>query len=148
MEVKDLGRKFRIARIPPVDNVKPPKPSPLPQASSCEMTVQIGIFFDGTGNRLDPLNGRSALSNVARLHYTYPALQSLGSHRIYVPGLGTSFPSIGEDSDTRSGGAFACALHGGKVISASKDFKVLGAPIAATGDMSVCRNARDLSQYR
>lgn len=57
MEVKELGKKFRIARIAPVDRVKLPKPSPLPQASSCEMTVQIGIFFDGTGNRLDPSSG-------------------------------------------------------------------------------------------
>ncbi|SDG29047.1 MULTISPECIES: DUF2235 domain-containing protein [unclassified Duganella] len=112
MEVKDLGGKFPIARIPPVDNVKPPKPSPLPQASSCEMTVQIGIFFDGTGNRLAPLSGPSAVSNIARLHYTYPDFPSLGSHRIYVPGLGTSFPSIGEDSDTRSGGAFASGGDG------------------------------------
>lgn len=112
MEVKDLGRKFRAARTAPVNNVAPQKPSPLPQASSCEMTVQIGIFFDGTGNRLNPIGGPSARSNVARLHYAYPDFQSSGSHRIYVPGLGTSFPLIGEDADTTSGGAFASGGDG------------------------------------
>ncbi|MYM36810.1 hypothetical protein GTP38_20980 [Duganella sp. FT94W] len=112
MEVKELGREFRGTRIAPVNSVESPMPSPLPQASSCETVVQIGIFFDGTGNRLDPISGPSALSNVARLHYTYPDFQSLGSHRIYVPGLGTRFPLIGEDSDSTSGGAFASGGDG------------------------------------
>jgi hypothetical protein len=112
MEMKDVGVKFRVTRTAPTKSIKPSQPAPLATASVCEMTVQIGIFFDGTGNCLNPGGGISARSNVLRLHQTYPEHQPTGNYRIYVPGLGTPFPLIGEYKETAYGDAFATGGDG------------------------------------
>ncbi|RWU19269.1 type IV secretion protein Rhs [Pseudomonas alkylphenolica] len=62
------------------------------------VTLRIGVFFDGTGNnRLNSLNDGTALSNVARLYelYRHQASTPLASGQtsvslsIYIDGIGT-----------------------------------------------------------
>jgi hypothetical protein len=97
------------------------KPTQACKTEKCEIRINIGIFFDGTGNNQDwvengsvnwragiknwwnnkPKNKKTQLqqradSNVARLFRSYPDDPSDGYFRLYVPGLGTPFPEISE----------------------------------------------------
>ncbi len=107
MAMNEATDKFGITRTAPVQNIKSSKPVRYVDASACEMTMQIGLFFDGTGNNLDLDKGKKGHSNVARLYETYLHSPEKGSYARYIPGLGTPFPSIGENTDTTTGGAFA-----------------------------------------
>lgn len=97
------------------------KPTQACDTEKCEIRINIGIFFDGTGNNQDwvengsvnwraglknwwnnkPKNKKTQLqqradSNVARLFRSYPDNPGEGYFRLYVPGLGTPFPGISE----------------------------------------------------
>ncbi len=56
-----------------------------------------------------------AHTNIARLYTNYNMDASIGIYKLYVPGVGTKFPEIGEDSESLlgSGCAFGCE---GRVI--------------------------------
>jgi len=107
------------------------------RSERCEIPVHIGIFFDGTGNNQDwventPVNWRKGLarwwsghkpntqtqlqrrcdSNVARLFRAYPDDPHEGYFRVYVPGIGTPFPEIGEDEPSGLGAAFGAGGDG------------------------------------
>lgn len=79
-------------------------PSPL----SCSVDVNIGIFFDGTNNNKkrdqedvkDP-NARSH-TNVVVLYDTFADIRK-NHYRIYIPGVGTSFPEVGEPTESSAG---------------------------------------------
>lgn len=107
MALNDQRGRFSGTTTAPVQRVRPSEPANYVDASSCEMWLQIGIFFDGTGNNRYRDEGKLAHSNVARLYKTYPGAALPGCHAIYIPGLGTPFPEVGEDEDTTLGGAFA-----------------------------------------
>ena len=81
-------------------------------ASKCETIVQIGVFFDGTGNNAGEDQPRLALSNVARLYDSYANEKKRGIAKIYIPGLGTKFPRIGEPGKSTFGGAFGSGGEG------------------------------------
>lgn len=79
---------------------------------ACVADVHVGMFFDGTNNNkkrdqedlADP-NARSH-SNVVVLFDSYN--DKLPNHfRIYVPGVGTPFPDIGETGESSDGKAMA-----------------------------------------
>ncbi|WP_313426483.1 DUF2235 domain-containing protein [Stenotrophomonas rhizophila] len=62
----------------------------------CWMNVQFSIFFDGTRNhRIEDLP-TGAHSNVARLFDACDEQKEEGQFRLYVQGVGTPFPHIGE----------------------------------------------------
>lgn len=90
----------------------PMYPQCIPASENCEIDLQIGIFFDGTGNNQDwddsdgceqglgpGMTQRIARkdSNVARLFRAYPEKRNEGKYPLYIPGVGTPFPDIGED---------------------------------------------------
>lgn len=67
---------------------------------TCKLTLNIGFFFDGTGNNLNADEGTDEHSNVARLFKAYPGnRQTQGFYRFYIPGLGTYFRDIGDIGD-------------------------------------------------
>jgi Uncharacterized alpha/beta hydrolase domain (DUF2235) len=81
-------------------------------AKKCEIAIHIGVFFDGTGNARDGNGNTHAKwkheslrkhSNVARLFAAYPDDPAEGYFRMYVPGLGTPFPQIGEAEPAAAG---------------------------------------------
>jgi hypothetical protein len=73
--------------------------------STCQGQVWVSIFFDGTGNNRgwqEPDQSQTQLqrnghSNVARLFDAHHQDSKKGLFRVYVPGVGTPFPEIGEN---------------------------------------------------
>jgi len=76
----------------------------------CEVRLNIGLFFDGTNNNKDQDAKHFSDSNIARLYDLYNSRGELGYNRIYIPGVGTKFPGIGdyEESMLGAGCAFGC----------------------------------------
>jgi hypothetical protein len=79
---------------------------------SCTGQLNIGIFFDGTGNNkendyelVNPLDRKH--SNVVKLFNAYPDRNDEGYFSHYIPGVGTPFPKIGDSGKNILGGAFA-----------------------------------------
>ncbi|MGF7192480.1 uncharacterized protein (DUF2235 family), partial [Robbsia andropogonis] len=69
--------------------------------ASCSADIWTTVFFDGTGNnRLLELTKppqRRALTNIAHLYEAHQKLSpDYGIYPIYVPGVGTAFPEIGD----------------------------------------------------
>lgn len=89
----------------------------LCDASSCEINIEVGIFFDGTGNNKYIDESRKALSNIAKLFGSYPEDKARGIAKIYIPGLGTKFERIGEPDESTFGGAFGSGGEGRLLIA-------------------------------
>lgn len=107
MEMIQSNGNFRMTRTAPVAYLKPSKAIRYANAMACEITIQVGIFFDGTGNSLYLHKSKKSHSNVARLYEAYPHLPEQGSHAIYIPGLGKPFVLINETTESILGSAFA-----------------------------------------
>lgn len=107
------------------------------RAEKCEINIHIGIFFDGTGNNQDwvekaSVNWRQGLanwwsdrkpnaltqlqqrsdSNVARLFRSFPDDPATGFFPLYVPGVGTPFPELGEPEPSGLGAGFGAGGDG------------------------------------
>ena len=90
-------------------------PTKYYRPEKCEFAIDIGLFFDGTGNNQDwaepGLGGATQLtrkkdSNVARLSRAYPDEPLRGQYSRYVPGVGTPFLEVGEKGASRLGMGF------------------------------------------
>lgn len=70
---------------------------------SCASQLFVGMFFDGTGNNREedyvksPVDQRKH-SNIVRLFHAHRYDPETGYFRIYIPGVGTPFPEIGDDN--------------------------------------------------
>lgn len=79
---------------------------------SCTGQLNVGIFFDGTGNNMGidydglPPSIRKH-SNIVKLFNAYPQQYKSGYFKHYIPGVGTPFPKIGDFGKNPLGGAFA-----------------------------------------
>ncbi|MGO4815740.1 hypothetical protein AB4156_40220, partial [Cupriavidus sp. 2MCAB6] len=84
----------------------------------CNTVVNVGLFFDGTNNNMErdykkPEAAKRFHSNIVRLHNAYPPEErnkpgeSEYFYRVYLPGVGTPFPQIGEMGESTYGRAFA-----------------------------------------
>jgi hypothetical protein len=83
-------------------------PVKKPGSSDCSQTIWVSIFFDGTGNNRFNDTAKLKHSNVARLFLTHPEDDdSTGKYAIYVPGLGTPYPEVGEKGYSTAGLGFA-----------------------------------------
>jgi hypothetical protein len=106
-------------------------PSTKPGTPDCSQTVWISVFFDGTGNNRAHDTPRSKHSNIARLFLTHPENDdSTGKYAIYVPGLGTPYPEIGETSYSNSGLGVGAGGEA-RLAKARADFDKLVAKAAA-----------------
>jgi hypothetical protein len=76
------------------------------KAKDCEVTLQFGVFFDGTDNNYDRDKTKFGDSNIARLWRSYPVKQAQGVSSLYVPGVGTNFDEIGVEAEGWRGTAF------------------------------------------
>ena len=86
---------------------------------TCSKRIWVGLFFDGTNNNMYRDRPNQGHSNVVRLYDAFPNKQDEGYYRNYIPGLGTEFPQIGEDTETSSGKAYgkggAARIHWGLI---------------------------------
>ncbi|MGA6180569.1 phospholipase effector Tle1 domain-containing protein [Stenotrophomonas sp. NPDC077421] len=64
--------------------------------ASCSLPVRFSIFFDGTRNHSTEDRPSGSHSNVARLYDACTEQVEIGEFRLYIQGVGTPFPEIGE----------------------------------------------------
>jgi uncharacterized protein (DUF2235 family) len=96
-----LERQQRAAAMACTD------PERNPGAPDCSQSIRLSLFFDGTGNNQDNDTPKLKHSNVVRLFLAHEREnESTGRYPIYIPGLGTPFPQIGENTYTPQGLAF------------------------------------------
>lgn len=98
------------------------------KSSECQGQLHVNIFFDGTGNNRD-WNGvfvnnppktrslhtqlvRNGHSNVARLYDASHHEPENGLFSIYIPGVGTPFPDVNDNSQEGSSLGAGAALYG------------------------------------
>lgn len=80
-----------------------------PPAHSCQQTLTLSFFFDGTGNNLDADVATWEHSNVARLYRAHLEDDaSTGRFRFYLPGIGTYFKDreVNDPGGKLTGNAF------------------------------------------
>ena len=100
---------------------------------TCSGQVFVGIFFDGTGNNRDkdyvePPPEKRKHSNIVRLFHTHRDEPIKGFLRYYIPGVGTSFPEIGDSGTGWSGTAGSAAAWKGENRIVWGLFQLLNAP--------------------
>jgi len=72
--------------------------------TSCKQLLWLSFFFDGTGNNQDADIGMQKHSNVARLYRAHKKTSpEKAVCSIYIPGIGTYFPEIGDDGGSALG---------------------------------------------
>jgi len=98
------------SKISPASKIKLVRPRFDPDFKKCEVQINIGIFFDGTNNNMERDAKIRSDTNIVRLYDTYKDSTDTGYSRLYVPGVGTKFPEIGEheESNLGKGCAFGC----------------------------------------
>jgi hypothetical protein len=79
----------------------------LTDCSKCEGNVNVGVFFDGTNNNRDADKPKLKHTNIVRLFDAYLDKKGDGYYPMYIPGVGTSFPEIGEKGESSLGSGFA-----------------------------------------
>ena len=99
---------------------------------SCTKRIWVGLFFDGTSNNMKRDEPEKGHSNIVRLYHTYPDAPESDYFAYYIPGLGTKFPEISENTETSSGKAYgkggAARIHWGLIqVLNSAHFAVNGA---------------------
>ena len=105
-----VWEKYTATDSAPVSGVKKVVPALELDSAKCECILQIGIFFDGTGNNEELDLPKLSHSNIARLSKVYS--RELNFFSIYVPGLGTPFPLIGETKKNTDGAGFGVGGEG------------------------------------
>jgi Uncharacterized alpha/beta hydrolase domain (DUF2235) len=74
---------------------------------SCQQSLNLTFYFDGTGNNRDADIGTGEHSNVARMFLAHKDNdKAIGLYAFYLPGIGTYFPEIGDPGGTTKGLAF------------------------------------------
>lgn len=97
---------FFSTKVAPVNGISRVKPKYGVAVGECAFYMNVGLFFDGTNNNMYRDRDDLSHTNVARLFDAYNDKD--GSYRVYVPGVGTRFPQIGELTDRKLfGGALA-----------------------------------------
>jgi len=106
--IQDMLEKttFVASRGAPVEGIRLVKSMYYIGVAECTFNIHVGLFFDGTGNNYYRDKKDFSHTNVARLFDAYLDLPDDGLYRIYVPGVGTIFPEIGEleESPKKGGG--------------------------------------------
>jgi hypothetical protein len=78
--------------------------NPPDKVATCKQSLWFSFFFDGTGNNLYADQAASKHSNVAKLFRTHVANDPVnGIYAIYLQGVGTYFPEIGDDGGSNLG---------------------------------------------
>lgn len=106
---------------------------PTGKRPSCSGQVFVGLFFDGTDNNLErDYDGlppeRRRHSNVVKLFHTHVNEPNNGYFSIYIPGVGTKFPEIGDSGASWESAAGSAAAWKGEDRIIWGLIQVLNAP--------------------
>ncbi|SDC89529.1 Uncharacterized alpha/beta hydrolase domain [Massilia sp. PDC64] len=86
----------------------------------CRQILWLSFFFDGTGNNRTADEGILKHSNVARLYRAHKRNSPAeGIYSIYIPGVGTYFPEIGDDGGSALG--LGCGAMGEERLNFALD---------------------------
>lgn len=100
-------RSGQVPKPSPSANVVPAIKASYAQKTGgtiCKQILWLSIFFDGTGNNRAADEGMLKHSNVARLYRAHKRNSpEEGIFSIYIPGVGTYFPEIGDDGGSALG---------------------------------------------
>lgn len=99
--------------------------------TSCKQLLWFSFFFDGTGNNREADLTLSKHSNIVRLYRAHqPTSPKRGIFPIYIPGVGTYFPEIGDDGGGQLG--LGCGAMGEERLEFALDQfdKLLEKPLA------------------
>ena len=98
---------------------------------SCKRNLWISYFFDGTGNNMEADLGLFKHSCVARLFRAHADRDpEKGIWPVYIPGLGTNFPEIGEEG--KKLGLVSGAGGDARLTFALEEFdRILAHPLAS-----------------
>ncbi|MDG2519231.1 phospholipase effector Tle1 domain-containing protein [Lysobacter soli] len=108
---------FKLHPAGPTPGVPYLSPRTICRADQCEEHVNIGLFFDGSGNNMYVHMPLKKDSNVARLFRAYKDDRPAGYYRHYMPGVGTRFPEIGENDEAGRTGGMGMGLGGdGRIL--------------------------------
>lgn len=101
--------QFRVAATmqAPLAGIVLVEPDLVTDCAKCEVNVNLGLFFDGTHNNIEADSNVLADSNIARLFNAYLEKNERGYYRRYIPGVGTRFPEIREETESSLGDGFA-----------------------------------------
>jgi hypothetical protein len=81
--------------------------------ASCTQFLWLSFFFDGTGNNRDADTGMKKHSNITRLFFAHKTTSDDKEIcSVYIPGIGTYFPEIGDDGGSKLG--LGCGKMGDK----------------------------------
>lgn len=81
--------------------------------TSCKQILWLSFFFDGTGNNRDADTGMQKHSNIVRLFFAHKTTaDDKEICSVYIPGIGTYFPEIGDDGGSKLG--LGCGKMGDK----------------------------------
>lgn len=138
----------------PISEIRMVVPQVSCDLKNCEVTLNLGLFFDGTNNnRARDLPSLSD-SNIARLFDVYNGNTKTGYHRIYVPGVGTRFPEIGEEGESNlgKGCAFGCeerVIFGLLEVFNAIHYRCLGVDMFDEASvLALCRNGTHVSNSK
>lgn len=135
----------------PASKIKLVMPRFEPDFKKCEVNLNIGIFFDGTNNNKDRDLGSRSDTNIARLHEIYKSDDKIGYSRLYIPGVGTMFPEIGEHGESNLGKGCAFGCEGRAIFGLLAIFNFLQSRCSSTvmfGDdaiLALCRNGPNVT---
>lgn len=104
---KEMSFSVAPSKLAPVSAITLVEPHLLTDCSKCEGNVNVGVFFDGTNNNRETDKPKLKHSNIVRLFDTYLEKFEDGYYRLYIPGVGTPFPEIGETGESALGSGFA-----------------------------------------
>jgi len=113
------------ARNPPVTSITRVVPRFQSDFKKCEVHLNIGLFFDGTRNNREADTASYSHSNIARLYNLYSSDEETGIHHVYIPGVGTSFPEIGERDESKLGSGCAIGCEGRVIFGLLAVFNAL-----------------------
>lgn len=95
---------FAPSKIAPTDGIRSAEPISVTNFAKCEMNINVGVFFDGTGNNRDADRATYKHSNIVRLWAAYLDAKPQGYFPIYIPGVGTKFADLREFGESMLGG--------------------------------------------
>jgi hypothetical protein len=102
-----MGFSAAATSSAPVEKILKVRSEQVLDVSKCELVLNLGVFFDGTGNNMIIDKPKLQHTNIVRLYENYKLSLKEGYDCLYVPGVGTPFPEIGEKGESNLGNGFA-----------------------------------------